>query len=103
MALRIYVDAYSGYKAYEQPRLFDLDGEVYEIATGLYRWYSPSATYFKVRTTDSRVFILRYDGQSDEWTLQSGFDSVELMRKTGNELIAPHRDPKLDPPQTLHN
>jgi hypothetical protein len=32
MALRIYVDAYSSYKANERPRLFDLDGEDYEIA-----------------------------------------------------------------------
>src|SRR5215471_19158813 len=87
MALRIYVDAYSGYKAYEQPRLFDLDGEVYEIATGLYRWYSPSATYFKVRTTDSRVFILRYDEQGDEWTLQSGFDGDELLARPAIELV----------------
>jgi hypothetical protein len=37
MALRIYVDAYSGYKANERPRLFDLDGEVYEIASVLDR------------------------------------------------------------------
>jgi hypothetical protein len=73
MSLRIYVDAYFGYKANERPRLFELDGEAYEIASVLDRWYEPSATYFKVRTTDCRVFILRYDEQ-DEWTLQSGFD-----------------------------
>src|SRR5262249_41063024 len=70
MALRIYVDAYSGYKANERPRLFDLDGEVYEISSVVDKWYEPSATYFKLRTTDFRVFILRYDEQSDEWTLQ---------------------------------
>jgi hypothetical protein len=61
MAVRISVDAYPGYEANERPRLFDLDGEDYEIAAVLYRWYSPAATYFKVRTTDSRVFMLRYD------------------------------------------
>ena len=52
-------NAYSGYKANERPRLFDLDGEVYEITSVLDRWYEPSATYFKVRITDSRVFIAR--------------------------------------------
>ena len=31
MSLRIYVD-YSGYKANEHLRLFELDGEAYEIA-----------------------------------------------------------------------
>jgi hypothetical protein len=83
MSLRIYVDAYSGYKANERPRLFDLDGEVYEIASVLDRWYEPSATYFKVRTTDSQVFILRYDEQADEWTVQSGFDGDELLARPG--------------------
>jgi len=72
MAVRVYVDAYSGYKANERPRLFDLDGEVYEIASVLDRWYEPSATYFKVRATDFKLFILRYDEHADEWTLQSG-------------------------------
>jgi hypothetical protein len=49
MSLRIYVDAYSGYKANERPQQFVLDEEVYEIAAVLDRWYEPSATYFKVR------------------------------------------------------
>jgi hypothetical protein len=54
----------------------------------LYRWYAPSVTYFKVRTTDSRVFILRYDKQGDEWTLQSGFDADELLAPPGTALVA---------------
>src|SRR5215471_18602725 len=87
MALRIYVDAYSGYRANERPRMFDLDGEVYEIAAVLDRWYEPSATYFKVRTTDFRVFILRYDEQAHEWTLQSGFDGDELLARPRIELV----------------
>jgi hypothetical protein len=76
-----------GYKANERPRLFDLDGEVYEIASVLDRWYEPSATYFKVRTTDSRVFILRYDEQADEWTLQSGFDGDDLLARPRIALV----------------
>lgn len=64
MALRIFVDAYTGYKANERPHLFDLDGKVFEIATVLDRWYEPS-------TTDFKVFVLRYDEPVDEWTLQA--------------------------------
>jgi hypothetical protein len=87
MAVRIYVDAYSGYKAHERPQRFDLDGAVYEIATVLYRWYAPSATYYKVQTTDYKVLILRYDEQADEWTLQSGFDGDELLARSSIELV----------------
>jgi hypothetical protein len=87
MVVGIYVDAYSGYKANERPRLFDLDGDVYEIASVLDRWYELSATYFKVRTTDFKVFILRCDEQSDEWTLQSGFDGDELLTRPGIQLV----------------
>jgi hypothetical protein len=83
MSLRVYVDGYSGYKANERPRMFDLDGEVYEIASVLDRWYEASAAYFKVRTTDFRVFILRYDEHVDEWTLQSGFDGDDLLAPPG--------------------
>jgi hypothetical protein len=31
MGLPIYVDAYSGYKANERPKQFELDEEIYEI------------------------------------------------------------------------
>jgi hypothetical protein len=91
MSLRIYVDAYSGYKANERPRLFDLDGEVYEIVV-LDRWYEPSATYFKVRTTDFAIFILRYDEPTDEWTLQSGFHGDELLARPSIELVTVDAD-----------
>jgi hypothetical protein len=86
MALRINVDAYSGYKANERPRLFEVDGGVYEIASVLDRWYEPSATFFKVRTTDFKVFIFRYDEQHDEWTIQSGFDGDDLLAQPSIEL-----------------
>jgi len=46
MCFCVHVDAYSGYKANEQPRRFVLDDEIYEIAAVLDQWYEPSATYF---------------------------------------------------------
>jgi len=88
MSLRIYVDGYSGYKSSERPRQFVLDEEIYEIAAILDQWYEPTATYFKVRTTDDKTYFLRYDQVVDEWTLQSGFDGDELMGRPGIELVA---------------
>jgi hypothetical protein len=49
--------------------------------------FTKSAMYFKVRTTDFRIFILRYDEQADEWTLQSGFDGDELLARPRIELV----------------
>jgi hypothetical protein len=81
MSLPIHVDAYSGYKANERPREFVLDEEIYEIAAVLDQWYEPSTTYFKVQSTEGKTYLLRYDEQADEWTLQSGFDGDELFAR----------------------
>ena len=79
MFLPIHVDEYSGHAANQRPRSFSLDERLYEIAAVLDQWYEPSATYFKVQTKEGRVYLLRYDRQSDEWALQSVFDGDELF------------------------
>src|SRR5215510_14680276 len=80
MSIPIHVDANSGYKANERPRQFTLDEVVYEIAAVVDQWYEPSATYFKVQTTEGKTYLLRYDEETDEWTLQSGFDGMSCCR-----------------------
>jgi hypothetical protein len=86
VSLPIRVDAYSGYKANERPRYFTVDEDVYEIATVLDQWYEPSAMYFKVQSSEGKTYLLRYDEQEDEWTLQSGFDGDELLRGQAFDL-----------------
>jgi len=87
MSLPIYVEAYSGYKANERPRQFTLDEVVYEIDAVLDHWYEPSATYFKVQSTEKKIYLLRYDEEIDEWTLQSGFDGEEPLARPSSELV----------------
>jgi hypothetical protein len=87
MPIPVYVDAYSGYKASERPRQFTLDEEIYEIAAVLDQWYEPSATYFKVQSVEGKTYLLRYDEEADEWTLQSGFDGDELLARPSIELV----------------
>jgi hypothetical protein len=87
MALPIHVEAYSGYKASERPRQFVLDEQIYEIAAVLDQWYEPSATYFKVQTVEGKIYLLRYDEERDEWTLQSRFDGDDLLVRPSIELI----------------
>ena len=92
MSLPLYFDAYSGYKANERPRQFELDDTIYGIAAVEDQWYSPEAKFFKVRTTDGKRYILRYDERADEWTLQSGFDGDELLARPGIEVITVDAD-----------
>ena len=58
MSLPIHVTAYSGYKANERPSQFTLDEQVYEAFGVLDQWYEPSATYFKVQSTEGKTYLL---------------------------------------------
>ena len=66
------VECYSGYKAQERPVRFQLDGHDHIVEDVLDQWYSPDATYFKVRSDDG-TYVLRHSmsPQEDAWTLES--------------------------------
>jgi hypothetical protein len=87
MSLRIYVDAYAGYRANERPRQFCLDEDVFKIEEVEDRWYDPNAEYFKVRTVDGKRYLLRCDAQTSEWSLQNGFDGAELLARTSITIV----------------
>src|SRR5262245_21149046 len=87
MSIRIYVEAYSGYKANERPIRFFVDEDTYEINAIQDLWQDPNAAYFKVRTTDHKIYLLRYDQRADQWSLQSGFDGDELLVRPGIEIV----------------
>ena len=87
MSIRIYVEAYSGYKANERPQRFYVDEDSYEISAIQDLWQDPNATYFKVRTTEKKTYLLRYDLCEDTWSLQSGFDGEELLTRPGIEIV----------------
>jgi hypothetical protein len=64
---QIQVECYSGYKVNERPVAFTYQGRRGEIQETMDRWYEgdldasrPVIDYFKVRTTDGKVFLLRY-------------------------------------------
>jgi hypothetical protein len=86
-SLRIYVDAYSGYRANERPRQFCLDDDVFEIAEVEDRWYDLNAEYFDFRTTEGKRYILRHDERANQWNLQGGFDGAELPALPGSEIV----------------
>ena len=72
----VLVDCYSGHKANERPVAFMFEGWRREISEILDRWYeggmksdAPVIDYFKVKTSEGTVFILRYAAQEDGWAI----------------------------------
>jgi hypothetical protein len=70
----ITVQAYAGYKAEETPRAFELEGRRIVVAEITDRWYQagrdptlPSASYFKVRSEEGGVYLLKRDNESLQW------------------------------------
>ena len=69
MVLR--VQCYAGRKADERPMRFQLGERDYLIEEVLDQWYGPDDTFFKVRTDDGNLYILRHHSSSGEWVLES--------------------------------
>lgn len=75
----IQVECYGGFKANERPVAFTYQGERQEIQEVVDRWYhgglyssKPVINFFKVRTADGKVYLLRYQFDSDAWSLRIG-------------------------------
>lgn len=71
--MKVQVECYAGRKADERPLRFTLAGRTFEVAEVLDQWYGPDDIYFRVRSHDGDVYILRHsqDVQDDSWTLES--------------------------------
>ena len=73
----IQVECYSGFKAHERPVAFIYQGERLDIQDIIDRWYEggldssrPIVDYFKVKTSDGKIYFLRYQSALDEWSLR---------------------------------
>jgi hypothetical protein len=65
------VQCYSGTKANERPVRFELNGHEYMVEEIIDQWYGPEDTFFKLRTGDNNIYILRYSPGPDLWSLES--------------------------------
>lgn len=81
-SLQIRVECYAGYRADEQPRRFYIGERCYEVSEVIDQWYGPDYRYFKLRTEDDGIYILRHGETKDIWELtlfDSGSEiSIEL-------------------------
>ncbi len=71
--MTVHVECYSGYKTEERPVRFRLDDHDHIVEELVDQWQSPDATYFKVRSDDGNLYILRHltSPQENTWTLES--------------------------------
>ena len=74
--VQISVESYSGYKANERPVAFTFQERRWEVAAIVDRWYEgglepgyPQVNYFKVKTTEGNLFLLRYVSLFDAWSI----------------------------------
>jgi len=74
---KVQVKCYNGYKANERPIAFTHQGPHHEIVKILDRWYEggldparPKTDYFKVKTGEGAVFLLRHLSLFDAWSVR---------------------------------
>ncbi len=74
---RIDVECYSGYRANERPKAFTFQNRRWEVEEVIDRWYEgglrsdqPALDYFKVRTSEGKIFLLRYNALFDAWSIR---------------------------------
>lgn len=67
--MQVQVECYAGHRADQRPERFYLRQHKFEVEEVLDQWYSPGATYFRVRAHDGHLYILRHEEPQDCWTL----------------------------------
>jgi hypothetical protein len=76
---RVQVETYSGYKADERPVRVTIDDRLHEVAEVEDRWYSPGATFFRVRLTDGERYVLRRIQAQEVWVIEAYRSSTRTL------------------------
>jgi hypothetical protein len=73
----IKVEGYSGFRANERPIAFNFKNRRHEVEEIIERWYEGCAiaggatfAYFRVRTYDGELFLLRYNSRFKTWAIK---------------------------------
>ena len=67
----VHVECYAGYKGDERPAKLQIREEMVEVTEVEDRWYSPGATYFRVRLANGDRYVVRREDAQDIWTLEA--------------------------------
>ena len=69
--MHIKVECYAGYRGEETPRRFRIGGHDHNVAEIIDRWLAPDHRYFKFKTDDHSIWIIRHDTLRQSWELVS--------------------------------
>jgi hypothetical protein len=67
--MEVRVECYTDQTGEETPRRLWLDDRTLEVAEAMDRWLALGHRYFKVRTVDGAIYILRHDMPLQRWEL----------------------------------
>jgi hypothetical protein len=67
--MHIKVECYAGYRGEETPRRFCIGGHDQNVAEIIDRWLAPDHRYFKLKTDDHSIWIIRHDTLQQSWEL----------------------------------
>ncbi len=67
--MNLQVETYSGDAGTDRILRFRLGGRTHEVIESLDQWHGQGYRYFKVRTADNSLFILRLDESRGDWDL----------------------------------
>jgi hypothetical protein len=68
---RVHVETYAGYKADQRPLRVTIDGLAHDVAEIEDRWYSPGATFFRLRLANGERYVLRRVEAQDVWVIEA--------------------------------
>jgi hypothetical protein len=63
------VECYAGYKGDERPLRLYLGEKAIDVMEVEDRWYSPGATFFRVKVSSGDRYVLRHQEAQDAWSL----------------------------------
>jgi len=67
---RVKVTAYSGYRAEEKPRKFELEGREITVKEILYEWRDEEGWGFVVIGDDEKKYRLKFYEKEDCWSIE---------------------------------
>ena len=67
--IEIQVESYAGYRADQRPQRFTLGQRLIEVDEVIDQWYGPDYRYFKLRSDDGGIYILRHEETTGRWEL----------------------------------
>lgn len=68
--MKVEVECYAGYRGDQRPVRVRLGEQVLEVAEVEDKWYSPGATYFRVRVEGGDRYVLKHAEAQDMWSLE---------------------------------